>query len=197
VLAEVEKRHNSRRYLCECICGNVKIVMLSNLRGGQVRSCGCLKKENPQNITHGQKGTRLYRIWAGMKTRCLNPNDRAYLQYGGRGIGICAGWIDFEGFFEWAKNNGYKSDLTLERIDVNKNYQPDNCTWIPLADQAKNRTNTPYLKFNGQTKTMKEWSEITGIEYATIHARINKYGWSAERTLSTPPLIKRKIKEEK
>lgn len=196
VLKEVNRRHGRRHFLCVCDCENEKVVMMSNLLGGQVRSCGCLKKENYQNITHGQKGTRLYRIWNGMKTRCLNENDASYMQYGGRGIEIYDSWIDFAGFFNWAISSGYANDLTLERINVDGNYHPDNCEWIPLGEQAKNRTNTQYLTFQGETKTMKEWSEETGIEYPTLHARIKKYKWSVERALTTPSLIKRKVQEE-
>ncbi|GGB41440.1 hypothetical protein GCM10011409_18710 [Lentibacillus populi] len=191
VLREVDRKHGRQHYLCKCDCGNEKVVMKGNLFGGQVRSCGCLKKDNHQNITHGQKGTRLYRIWSGMKTRCLNKKDKAFPKYGGRGIRICEQWIEFNGFYEWAKSSGYKDDLTLERKDVNGDYNSSNCKWIPLSDQAKNRTNTPYLTYAREIKTLKEWSEETGIEYSTLHARL-KRGWSEERTLSTPSLIKRK-----
>src|SRR4051812_20672767 len=95
VVEEAERKHGRKHFLCKCECGGKKIVMMSNLHGGQVRSCGCLKRESPQNITHGQKGTRLYGIWNGMKTRCTNPNDKAFPKYGGRGIKICEEWMDF------------------------------------------------------------------------------------------------------
>lgn len=195
VLKETAKKHGRIHYLCECICGNQKIVMKNNLFGGQVKSCGCLRRESRQNVTHGQKGTRLYRIWSGMKTRCLNKNDKAFSMYGGRGIGICDEWIDFDGFQEWANSNGYDENLTIERKDVDEGYYPSNCEWIPLSEQAQNRTNTLRLTFKGQTKTLKEWSRITGIEYPTLHARIER-GWSVEKTLSNPSLINRKKQEE-
>jgi len=143
------------------------------------------------------KKIRLFRIWTSIKTRCFNPNDHAYPKYGGRGITLCDDWLNFKNFYDWAHKSGYEENLTIERKNVNDGYYRENCTWITRGEQASNRTNTKKLTYKGQTKTMKLWSKITGIEYPTIHARITKYGWSVEKTLSTPSTINRKtnIKE--
>lgn len=148
VIKEVDKRNGRRHYLCQCDCGNQKVVMGGNLIQGNVRSCGCLQKQAPYNMTHGLsrdsngKKTRLFRIWSGMKTRCLNKNNKTYQGYGGRGILICDEWMNFKNFHDWAHANGYHDVLTIERINNDGNYAPDNCTWIPLGEQALNRRNT-------------------------------------------------------
>lgn len=148
VIGEVDKRNGKDYYLCQCDCGNQKVVMRGNLIQGNTKSCGCLRKQAPYNKTHGLsrdnegKKTRLYRIWTGMKTRCLNKNDKAYPAYGGRGILLCNKWLNFRDFYDWAHTNGYRDDLTIERINNDGNYEPDNCKWITLGEQALNRRNT-------------------------------------------------------
>lgn len=113
--------------------------------------------------------TRLHRIWKSMRTRCNNPNSKEWANYGGRGIKICRDWNVFINFFEWAMFNGYEENLTLERKDVNKGYCPENCCWIPLVEQAKNRTNTVTLEYKGKKVTPTELSELTGVSINTIY----------------------------
>lgn len=142
----IERAENSKdnrsQWLCRCDCGNEKIIKLSDLRNGRSRSCGCLRRENTSKMfsTHGLSKTRLFKIWAGMKTRCYNPNSSRYADWGGRGIEICEEWKnDFMVFHDWAISNGYREDLTIDRIDNDGNYCPENCRWITTAEQNQNK----------------------------------------------------------
>lgn len=131
-----------RKYRCKCDCGNEKDVLRDSLLSGNTKSCGCLmyKSRPSARKTHGMSESRIYRIWRHIKERCLDPNNNRYYRYGARGITICNEWEkSFENFYEWAINNGYQENLTIERINNDGNYCPDNCTWIPLSEQAKNK----------------------------------------------------------
>jgi hypothetical protein len=130
------------RWNCICECGNKTEARSNNLKSGSVKSCGCLRKTNPTIKTHGLTNTRLYHIWENMKARCYNPNIASFKNYGARGIKICEEWLkDNNMFFEWAMNNGYNETLTIERIDNNLDYCPENCKWIPIGDQPYNKRN--------------------------------------------------------
>lgn len=124
-----------------------------------------------------------------MKGRCQNPNNDAYKCYGGRGISVCEEWQEFIPFRDWALANGYQKGLTIDRINNNGNYEPSNCRWATRKEQANNRSTNCFLEFNGERKTFKEWSEITGISAKSISLRVNK-GWNVERIL-TEPIVKR------
>lgn len=127
---------NSRWYWeCFCDCGGLAIVAGSKLRNGHTKSCGC-KKNAP---LHGMTGTRIHQTWRDMHQRCYNTNHKSYKNYGGRGIIVCTSWHDFVPFYEWAMNNGYQECLTIERRDNNGNYCPENCCWITIAEQQKNK----------------------------------------------------------
>ena len=132
---------NVRHWLCLCDCGGESVVRIGDLTSGNQTSCGCerVRKITERNTVHGGKGTRLYRIWRGLFKRCRNKKSTDYHNYGGRGIDICQEWEDFSNFKRWAIGNGYKHDLTIERVDVDGNYCPDNCTWITKGEQAKNK----------------------------------------------------------
>ena len=143
VISFAGKKGKEKYYMCHCECGNKKIVRASNLTTGNTRSCGCIKKQKNgienSNYKHGLSNTRLYVIWSSMKQRCQNPKATEYSCYGGRGIRVCPEWEnDFKTFYTWAINNGYSGELTIDRIDVNGDYKPANCRWIPQKEQYKN-----------------------------------------------------------
>jgi hypothetical protein len=145
VIKEAESTKYGNRKIrmvhCLCVCGNETTVRLEYLRNGHSKSCGCasINELVKNRKTHGLTQTRIYRIWAGMKNRCLNPKVKSYKHYGAKGVKICKEWIDFEPFYRWAISNGYENHLTIERIDPFGNYEPSNCEWIPKSEQAKNR----------------------------------------------------------
>lgn len=133
-------RHGKQRtHLCKCDCGNTIEVQGSNLKSKHVMSCGCLRAENTKKMktTHGMTESRIYEIWYGMKKRCKNPSSEKYHRYGGRGISVCCEWHDFSVFMGWALGHGYAENLTIDRIDNDGNYCPDNCRWITSSENSK------------------------------------------------------------
>ena len=136
-------------WLCQCECGNTKIILGNSLLSKLTFSCGCYNKEHSKNIhtKHNMSYSKLYKVWQGMKTRCYNPNFIYYCNYGGRGITICNEWKnDFSKFYEWAINNGYKEGLTIDRINNDGNYEPNNCRWVTRAEQNRNKRYTKRKK---------------------------------------------------
>ena len=166
------------RLKCVCECGNEVIDFLSKIKTGKKTSCGCEKERN--------KGTRLYSIWSGMKTRCYNPNATYYNEYGGRGIKVCDEWKEnFLSFKQWAIDNGYRDDLTIDRVNNDKNYEPNNCRWVTMEVQGNNRRSNFIITCNGESHTLSEWSKKTGIKVITLWDRINLLGWPIEKALTT------------
>lgn len=132
--------------------------------------------------THGKQGTRLYRIWQGMKNRCYNKNDKRYQDWGGRGIAVCSEWKDkFMVFYNWAVSNGYDDNLTIDRIDNNKGYEPSNCRWITNKENSNNTRRNIYLTYN-KTQTLAQWADELHIPYQTLHYRYKK-GWDTKDIL--------------
>lgn len=175
VVKEVEKTKNGQRQvLCKCDCGNFKIADLKNLRKGRIKSCGCLKKGRAKSANTIPRD-RLYKIWGDVIQRCENPKNDKFNRYGGRGIKIHSEWrISYLAFKEWALNNGYSDNLTIDRIDVNGDYEPTNCRWTTSKVQANNKRNNVLITYNGETHTISEWSDITGIRYSNIQTRFRK-----------------------
>lgn len=163
---------------CKCDCGKVKIVRVNNLYNGTSKSCGCLKKENSVKATstHRMSKTRIYREWAAMIARC-----RYHKNYSD--VFPCEEWKKFENFRDWALSNGYDSKLTLDRIDPFGNYEPDNCRWIPMSEQAYNKRNSRKYEINGVSKTVPEWARAYHIKANTVKNRL-KRGYDIESALT-------------
>ena len=180
------KGYVALNWLCQCECGQRVVVRGCNLKSGASQSCGCERIIHPNRLIHGDAHIRLHNIWSGMKKRCTNPNDSSYSIYGARGIHVCDEWNSYETFRDWAYKNGYNDSLSIDRIDMNGNYEPNNCRWVNSSVQANNKRSNHVLKYNDQSHTIAEWSRITGISYGRIKDRINKCGWDVERALTTP-----------
>lgn len=174
------------RWICVCDCGEYVSVPSDCLRLGKSKSCGCLYRETIRTAgqKHGLRHTRLYQTWRSMKDRCYNPNNKWYKDYGGRGIYVCEEWRnDVKAFYDWAIANGYRDDLTIDRINVDGNYEPSNCRWADKKTQSNNRRACRFITAFGQTKTMKEWAEFVGISYNSLRWRLN-HGYSPEDALT-------------
>lgn len=171
---------------CKCDCGNETDVVYQQLKSGKTKSCGCYRRDKltHDNITHNQSKTRLYKIYIGMKKRCYNEKSDSYSYYGGRGITICDEWLNsFETFKKWSMDNGYSENKSIDRINVDIGYCPNNCRWTDLLTQANNKSDNTYLEFNGERMTIAEWGRKTGISCYTISKRIRS-GWSIEDALT-------------
>ena len=161
----------------KCDCGNDTTVMPCNVIAGKTLSCGCNAR------THGKSHTRLYSIWYGMIRRC-NVNDKTSKWHGQRGITVCDEWKKFECFEEWAVHNGYRDDLSIERINNDGNYEPNNCTWIPIGMQSRNRRNTIMIEHKGRKMSLGEACEMEGLPYMLVFNRIYHCKWSVKNALS-------------
>lgn len=175
---------------CKCDCGNIKIVSSSCLLGNYTKSCGCeakLKAKIPKVVKHGKSRTRLYKIYIKMIRRCHCEKDKDYRNYGGRGIGVCQEWKEnFMSFYNWAMSNGYTETLTLDRIDNDGNYEPNNCRWTTMKEQSNNTRTNRYITYNGQTKTLTQWAEQIGLKEDTLRARIVSGRFTIERAFTQP-----------
>lgn len=183
-------RGQKTMWLCQCDCGNKVIVSGTHLRSGHTKSCGCI------NFSHGMCGTRLHRIWSNIKSRCNNPKDKDFKNYGERGIIICKTWSnDFKSFHEWSISNGYKNNLTIDRKDVNGNYEPSNCRWLTIKEQENNRRNNRIIIYNGIALTAAQTADKYGISRNVFYARL-RYNWEIEKIINTP-IQKRTCKRRK
>lgn len=196
VLKRVNRNDGKTWWECRCECGNIKSVLGHQLREGKCKSCGCYSADKAREkfTTHGLSNSRLYSIHNAMNARCFNKNNKEYHNYGGRGVSVCEEWRGRKGFlsfYKWAISNGYKEELSIDRVDNNKNYSPDNCRWVTPKEQAINRRTNVFISYNGETKTLKEWSDSLGIPYKTLHMRIKKYQWDIERAFIQPINIKK------
>lgn len=188
VISRGERRgkYTGAFWLCRCDCGNTVTVSGRELRKGDTRSCGCLYRETRRKAPEQKlTGSRLYNIWQGMKRRTMTKSNPRYPDYGGRGITVCPEWRDsFETFKEWALANGYRDDLTIDRIDNDGPYSPENCRWATYQEQGNNNRHNRMIEYNGEVHSLTEWARIKGINMQTLSARINQHGWSIERALT-------------
>lgn len=186
-LESTDKRSPCGRIIwrCICDCGNICYKDSGNIKNGNTTSCGCYGKEQRRraNTVHGMKHTKVYNSWALLRDRCNNPNNHEYKNYGGRGIKVCDRWNEFKNFYDDMGN--VPAGYSIERIDVNGDYESSNCVWASLDDQSKNKTNNRYISYDGKSMTLKDWSRELGISYWTLHARLRR-GWTTEEILNTP-----------
>lgn len=169
-----QNKGNKRTYWdCVCECGNRAVIESWNLRNGLTKSCGCLFRDSI--TSHGGCHTPLYRVWMGMKARCQNPNSKAFKYYGGKGVSVCDEWLDFQSFMDWAIFSGYSNGLTLDRVDSQGNYCPENCRWITQSENSS-RTARRFLTVNGETLGYSQWAEKLGINRVAIEHWIQRHG---------------------
>jgi hypothetical protein len=187
-------KNRTTQWLCKCECGKKTTVSVGDLRSNHTKSCGCLHQEiinqGKAHFKHGMEGTIFYSKWAGMKRRCLNKNDKKYFRYGGRGIIICDKWLNFNNF----RDDMYQSYLehykqfgkntSIDRINVNGNYEPNNCKWSTQKEQTNNMRKNIFITFNGQTLTIKQWAEKLNIPNTTLWNRLNTLHWPIKKAFT-------------
>lgn len=187
-VGERRKRNNGKfvkTWDCICVCGNHRFLTTQEIKTEKRKSCGCKQTDfRKESATiHGDSHTRLHNIWSGMRARCYLPTDYHYKWYGGRGITMCNEWRDdYVAFKEWALSNGYAENLTIDRIDNDGDYCPENCRWVSMKIQANNRTRTKYYEAFGERHTLSEWADIVGVTIEFLRGRI-KNGWDIEKAL--------------
>lgn len=178
-------------YICDC--GTIGFGSFSALRLRRKISCGCFRKEiiNSTNTTHGLSHHPLYKIWAGIKTRCYNKKEKSYKNYGGRGVIMCDEWLnDFKSFYDWATKNGYKNGLELDKDKLSPEglgmiYNPQYCCFITRIENSRNRRVTIKIKYKGEVKSLGEWCKFLGLKYTTVFHRIFTAKWSVDDSLET------------
>lgn len=180
------------RWRCKCDCGNEITTTTGNLRSGDTKSCGCWKAEWDvlKMTTHGHSKERLHKVWKAMRKRCRNPANADYSHYGGRGIKVCPEWQSYPAFREWALDNGYRDDLTIDRVDVDGDYCPTNCRWVDRKTQGNNRSNNVYYAVDGETLTVAQIAEKYHMKYTTVYNRLRR-GLTAQEAIR--PIIQTKV----
>lgn len=185
VMSPAEIKRGRTAWNCSCDCGNALVVTTNELRCGDTKSCGCLhiQRATEANVTHGRRYSKEHSIWTNMKTRCLNPTNKFYKNYGALGVTVCERWLDFGPFF--LDMGECAPGMSLDRIDPNGNYSPDNCRWATVSEQVCNKRNSIWLDFDGLSLPLKLWAERLQICYGTLYTRV-KQGWDVERVLTQP-----------
>lgn len=168
--------HGHSRWVCKCDCGNEMVAYGTNLKRGLTTSCGCKRKEvtKEKKTTHGMYDTPLYHSWSGMLQRCKNSNDKLYHRYGGRGIKVCEEWNDFENFYQWSIKNNYRPGLTIDRINNDDSYYPENCRWTDRITQGNNTSQNRRIVYREITKTIAQWARLFKMDYNTLYRHLEK-----------------------
>lgn len=173
---------------CRCDCGNIVNVVTFRLTTNKIKSCGCLRNEKliERSTKHNMRYSRIYNTWRSMRSRCSNPKNPAYKNYGGRNIKVCDEWQNsFKAFYEWSLKNGYKDDLTIDRINNDGNYEPSNCRWVDRKIQNNNTRHNRLITYQDKTMNISQWAEYVGLTYSCLKTRLYN-GWSIEKALTTP-----------
>lgn len=190
-------KHGEILWDCVCDCGNKKILPTNALRSGRTKSCGCYgtEKRKERMTTHGDTGNnkrhRIHRIWSAMLHRCNSESSNS-VYHAKRGISVCDEWFEYITFKEWALSSGYKKDLSIDRIDNDKGYFPENCRWVGMDVQSRNKRSNHNITIDGVTKCMKDWSDIYGISYGTLTSRINILKWEPIKALTHPVQVRKR-----
>lgn len=192
VIEYAGKKGKHHYWKCLCICGNTSYPSSSDLTTGHTQSCGCLTKERTRErkTTHGKSYSHEFYIWSNMLQRCHSPNNPGYQYYGSRGVKVCERWQKFANFYA---DMGIKPSPkhSIDRIDNNGDYCPENCRWATDKEQGNNTRRSVWITYKGETKTMIDWARSVGIPYKTLHTRLRKLGWEIESVLTTPKLVGR------
>jgi len=181
----MQGKYNKWMWKCRCDCGNIGEYRSEYVCSGHTTSCGCALLDNKSNLQHGECKSRLHTIWCVMRERC-RPGHMASHWHGDRGISVCQEWNDYKTFAKWAKESGYNDTMSIERIDNDGNYCPENCKWIQRPLQARNRRTTMYVDYNGERMSLAEACELANVPYKQTWERIKRLGWPAEKALSIP-----------
>lgn len=193
----VLKEYNDKYHTCECLCdcGVKKKIIMRSILSGRTTSCGCIGRESRiKSLTkHGDCGSSLYGVWSNMRRRCYDNKNEAYSRYGGRGISVCAEWMGDVGFIkfkEWAIKNGYRTNLTIDRINNDGNYEPNNCRWATMKIQMNNMSRNRRITGPIGVFTISEWADIIGINQNKLRGELIKYNWDIGPILSNHGLYK-------
>lgn len=187
VLQFIERKNNKSYWKCKCQCGNEIILPITYLTSGDTKSCGCLRKETTKKLSKSNsfvKNHRLYTIWIDMRRRCYNKNRNNYIFYGAKGIKVCKEWNkDFKNFQDWAINNGYQDNLTIDRINVDGNYEPDNCRWVTTFEQNNNMRSNHKIEYENKIyNSMSSFCREKDLNYSKFKQRI-KRGYSIQEAM--------------
>lgn len=193
-------KHGTRRvyWVCQCECGNIKTIRADQLDGKHTMSCGCLQREKSaeynstreRKVIYGDSRERIHNIWYLIKYRCEDETSPTYRHYGGRGIKMCQEWSDgIDGYWKfktWSLDNGYADNLTIDRIDNDGCYSPENCRWVDHSVQGNNKRNNIILEYDGREQTLSQWARELGVPMKSLHRRIRGLGWDVERAFTQP-----------
>ncbi len=188
---------NGKKFICKCLCGNIKTVAYSLMKRGLSKSCGCFRSENASILIslrehkHNLSKHPLYRIWAGMRNRCYNKKDKGYKDYGGRGIFVCDEWKnDFKPFYDWAISAGWKKGLKNDRRDNDKGYSPQNCRFVNDSVSMRNTRRNVFIEYNGETMVITDWAKKVGITTESLKKRLYKLKWPIDKALTQSKTLK-------